>query len=59
VTVSLETSVDDADATGAMVRDQEWQATIAAGDGAAAALDLLSKEEGEHFQNFDVPDDAG
>jgi hypothetical protein len=41
-----------------MVRDQEWQAVISAGDGGAAALDILSKEEGEHFHDFDVPADA-
>ncbi|WP_276271268.1 NAD(P)/FAD-dependent oxidoreductase [Haloarcula litorea] len=58
VTVSMETSVDDAYATGAMVRDQEWQAIISAGDGGAAALDVLSKEEGEHFHDFDTPADA-
>ncbi|QIO22461.1 NAD(P)/FAD-dependent oxidoreductase [Haloarcula sp. JP-L23] len=58
VTVSMETSVDGAYATGAMVRDQEWQAIISAGDGGAAALDILSKEEGEHFHDFDTPDDA-
>ncbi|MFB6233331.1 MAG: FAD-dependent oxidoreductase [Haloarculaceae archaeon] len=58
VTLSMETSVDDAYATGAMVRDQEWQAIISAGDGGAAALDILSKEEGEHFHDFDTPADA-
>jgi thioredoxin reductase len=58
VTLSMETSVDDAYATGAMVRDQEWQAIISAGDGAAAALNVLSKEKGEHFHDFDTPDDA-
>jgi len=58
VNLSMETSVADAYATGAMVRDQEWQAIISAGDGGAAALDILSKEEGEHFHDFDTPDDA-
>ena len=58
VDVTMETSVEDAYATGAMVRDQEWQAVISAGDGAAAALNILSKEEGEHFHDFDVPSDA-
>ncbi|MFC6973934.1 NAD(P)/FAD-dependent oxidoreductase [Halomicroarcula sp. GCM10025709] len=58
VNVSMATSVEDAYATGAMVRDQEWQAIISAGDGGAAALDILSKEEGEHFHDFDVPEDA-
>ena len=58
VGVSMETSVADAYATGAMVRAEEWQAVIAAGDGAAAALNILSKEKGEHFHDFDVPADA-
>jgi thioredoxin reductase len=57
VSVSMETSVDDAYATGGMVRAQEWQAVISAGDGAAAALNILSKEEGEHFHDFDTPGD--
>jgi thioredoxin reductase (NADPH) len=54
----METSVADAYATGAMVRAEEWQAIISAGDGAAAALNVLSKEKGEHFHDFDVPADA-
>ncbi|MFA9516127.1 NAD(P)/FAD-dependent oxidoreductase [Halopenitus sp. H-Gu1] len=58
VDVSMETSVEDAYATGAMVRAEEWQAVISAGDGAAAALNVLSKEKGEHFHDFDVPADA-
>ncbi|WP_254273957.1 NAD(P)/FAD-dependent oxidoreductase [Haloarcula marina] len=58
VTVSMETDIENAYATGAMVRDQEWQAVISAGDGGAAALDILSKEEGEHFHDFDTPADA-
>ncbi|MFB6154123.1 MAG: FAD-dependent oxidoreductase [Halodesulfurarchaeum sp.] len=58
VTVSMETTVEDAYATGAMVRVEEWQAIISAGDGAAAALNILSKEHGEHFHDFDTPADA-
>lgn len=58
VDVTMETSVDDAYATGAMVRAEEWQAVISAGDGAAAALNILTKEHGEHFHDFDVPADA-
>ncbi|MFB6195721.1 MAG: FAD-dependent oxidoreductase [Haloplanus sp.] len=58
VGVDMETSVADAYATGAMARAEEWQAVIAAGDGAAAALDILSKEKGEHYHDFDVPADA-
>ncbi|GAB7093254.1 NAD(P)/FAD-dependent oxidoreductase [Halolamina litorea] len=56
--VTMETSVTDAYATGAMVRAEEWQAVISAGDGAAAALNILSKEKGEHYHDFDVPADA-
>ncbi len=55
VDVTMETSVEDAYATGAMVRAEEWQAIISAGDGAAAALNVLTKEEGEHFHDFDTP----
>ena len=58
VDIDMETSVADAYATGATARDQKWQAIISAGDGAAAALDILSKEKGEHFHDFDTPADA-
>ncbi|WP_117592732.1 NAD(P)/FAD-dependent oxidoreductase [Haloprofundus halophilus] len=58
VDLSMETSVEGAYATGAMVRDQEWQAVISAGDGGAAALDILSKEKGEHYHDFDTPGDV-
>jgi thioredoxin reductase len=58
VDVTMETSVENAYATGAMVRAEEWQAIISAGDGAAAALNVLTKERGEHFHDFDTPDDA-
>jgi thioredoxin reductase len=58
VDVTMETSLDDAYATGAMVRAEEWQAVISAGDGAAAALNILSKEKGENFHDFDTPGDA-
>jgi len=58
VDVTMETSVDDAYATGAMVRAEEWQAVISAGDGAAAALNILSKEKGEHYHDFDTPADV-
>jgi len=58
VDVTMETSVEDAYATGAMVRAEEWQAVISAGDGAAAALNILTKENGEHFHDFDTPGDA-
>jgi thioredoxin reductase len=58
VDVTMETSVDGAYATGAMVRAEEWQAVISAGDGAAAALNVLTRERGEHFHDFDTPADA-
>jgi thioredoxin reductase (NADPH) len=58
VDVSMETSIENAYATGAMVRAEEWQAVISAGDGAAAALNVLSSENGEHYHDFDVPADA-
>ncbi|ADB59173.1 FAD-dependent pyridine nucleotide-disulphide oxidoreductase [Haloterrigena turkmenica DSM 5511] len=58
VGVEMETSVEGAYATGAMVRPEEWQAAIAVGDGAAAALNILSSERGEHYHDFDVPADA-
>jgi thioredoxin reductase (NADPH) len=58
VDVTMETSVADAYATGAMVRLEEWQAVISAGDGAAAGLNILTKEKGEHFHDFDTPEDA-
>ncbi|QLK24753.1 FAD-dependent oxidoreductase [Natrinema zhouii] len=58
VGVEMETSVEGAYATGAMVRAEEWQAAIAVGDGAAAGLNILSEERGEHFHDFDVPADA-
>ena len=58
VSLSMETSIPDLYATGAMIRDQEWQAIISAGDGGAAALSILSKERGEHFHDFDTPADV-
>ncbi|MFC7078994.1 FAD-dependent oxidoreductase [Halorussus caseinilyticus] len=58
VDLSMETSVGNAYATGAMIRNQEWQAVISAGDGGAAALDILSEEKGEHFHDFDTPADV-
>ena len=58
VGVDMETSVENAYATGAMVRVEEWQAVISAGDGAAAALNILSKEHERPFHDFDTPADA-
>ncbi|NEU55584.1 NAD(P)/FAD-dependent oxidoreductase [Halorussus sp. MSC15.2] len=58
VNVDMETSVEDVYATGAMGRAEKWQAVIAAGDGAAAVLDILSKEKGEYYHDFDMPSDV-
>ncbi|WP_254532340.1 NAD(P)/FAD-dependent oxidoreductase [Natrinema gelatinilyticum] len=58
VGIDMETSVEGAYATGAMVRTEEWQAAISVGDGAAAALNIFSTVRGEHFHDFDVPNDA-
>ncbi|RZH69059.1 NAD(P)/FAD-dependent oxidoreductase [Natrinema altunense] len=58
VGVEMETSLAGVYATGAMVRAEEWQAAIAVGDGAAAALNILSSVRGEHYHDFDVPADA-
>jgi len=58
VTLDMETSVEGVYATGAMGRAEKWQAVIAAGDGAAAVLDILSKEKGEYYHDFDMPSDV-
>lgn len=58
VDVTMETKVSDAYATSAMVRIEEWQRVISAGDGAATALNILTKEKGEHFHDFDTPADV-
>ncbi|WP_254767148.1 NAD(P)/FAD-dependent oxidoreductase [Salinilacihabitans rarus] len=58
VDLDMETSVEGAYATGAMVRPEKWEAAISVGDGAAAALDVLSEERGERYHDFDVPADA-
>ncbi|NUB91812.1 FAD-dependent oxidoreductase [Haloterrigena sp. SYSU A121-1] len=58
VNLDMETSVENAYATGAMSRPEKWQAVIAAGDGAAAVLDILSTEKGEYYHDFDMPSDV-
>lgn len=57
VDLSMETSAEGAYATGAMIRADTWQAIISAGDGATAALSILSAEEGERVHDWDVPDE--
>jgi thioredoxin reductase len=55
VDLNTETSVKNAYATGWTVRKDKIQAIISAGDGAAAAVDILSRETGESFHDFDTP----
>lgn len=50
------TNIDSAYAVGWATRAQKIQAIISAGDGAAAALDILSAEAGEDVHDFDVPE---
>lgn len=58
VDLNMETSIPNVYATGAVVREQKYQAVIAAGDGSTAALDIISKEKGEAYHDFDTPDDV-
>ena len=57
VDLNMRTSVDDAFAAGSMIRDQKWEAVISAGDGGAAALQILSDEADEPVHDFDTPDE--
>ncbi|RBI59958.1 thioredoxin reductase [halophilic archaeon] len=58
VDLNMRTSIENAYAVGSMIRDQKWEAIISAGDGGAAALNILSTEAGEPVHDFDTPDDA-
>lgn len=49
------TTVDGAYAAGRAVRPHRSQAIVSAGAGAVAALDILSREEGEEFHDWDTP----
>jgi thioredoxin reductase len=49
-------SVENVYGGGWLTRQQKIQAIISAGDGAAAALDILSKEKGEPYHDFDTPE---
>ncbi|MEX0887648.1 MAG: FAD-dependent oxidoreductase [Phycisphaeraceae bacterium] len=48
------TSVDNVYAVGWSTRADKIQAVISAGDGAAAALDILSREAGKEVHDFDL-----
>ena len=51
------TSVDGVYAVGRLVRPERSQAIISAGDGAAAAIDILSTVQGKPVQDWDSPPD--
>lgn len=48
------TSIDNLYVVGRSTRIQRSQAIISAGSGAVAALDILSREKGKHFSDFDT-----
>lgn len=49
------TTLEGVYAVGRLVRPGRSQAIISAGDGAAAAIDILSRERGEPFADWDSP----
>lgn len=58
VDADMATSIADAYAVGSTVRSDKYQAAISVGSGAAAALDILSTEEGRPVHDFDTPNDT-
>jgi thioredoxin reductase len=52
---NAQTSVPGAYAVGRLARPGRSQAIISAGDGAAAAIDILSREKGEDFADWESP----
>jgi thioredoxin reductase len=58
VDINRKTRVEGVYAVGRLVRPQRSQAIISAGDGAAAAIDILSKVKGEPVQDWDSPPEA-
>jgi thioredoxin reductase len=55
VDLNRKTSIDGVYAVGRLVRPERSQAIISAGDGAAAAIDILSIVKGEAVQDWDSP----
>jgi thioredoxin reductase len=49
------TDIDGTYVVGRLARPGRSQAIISAGDGAAAAIDILSREKGESFTDWDEP----
>jgi thioredoxin reductase (NADPH) len=55
VNINNQTSIEKVYAVGRLARPGRSQAIISAGDGAAAAIDILSIEKGEDFCDWDEP----
>jgi len=55
VDINGKTALDGVYAVGRLVRPTRSQAIISAGDGAAAAIDILSRVRGEPVQDWDEP----
>jgi thioredoxin reductase len=55
VDVNGKTALPGVYAVGRLVRPKRSQAIISAGDGAAAAIDILSALKGEPVQDWDSP----
>lgn len=55
VDINSKTALPGVYAVGRLVRPGRSQAIISAGDGAAAAIDILSTEKGEPFADWDSP----
>ncbi len=55
VDINGKTSLDGVYAVGRLVRPERSQAIISAGDGAAAAIDILSSIKGQSVQDWDSP----
>ena len=53
-----ETTVENVYAAGWIARKDKIQAAISVGMGSSAGLDILSKEQGRPFHDFDTPENA-
>lgn len=58
VDINGRTALDRVYAVGRLARPGRSQAIISAGDGAAAAIDILSREKGEDFTDWDSPPES-
>jgi thioredoxin reductase len=58
VDIHGKTAIEGVYAVGRLVRPQRSQAIISAGDGAAAAIDILSIVKGEPVQDWDAPPES-